>query len=171
MIARAQEATLMVIVDDGDDDLPPLRQRRAPSGLRDVKKYREIQNDNLAKTEREPESAKIIAVHPHHDLIKRTDTWWAIKALGRTKQDLNEKQWLCFLGMEFGWVQDQYGILRAHKGKQELKERDLSFEEVADYYGLTRYTVEQYDRAARRKYREHVAIIRAEGPGPDDDER
>jgi len=162
---------------DGEDDLPPLRQRRAPSGLRDVKKYREIQNYHIAKTEREPESAKIIAVHPHHDLVKRTDTWWAIKALGRTKAGFTDangrvgKEWFVFLAMEFGWVVDAKGILRPHKGKQETKERDLSFEEVADYYGLARYTVEQYDREARRKYREHAAIIRAEGPGPDDYER
>jgi hypothetical protein len=158
MLAMQQEAAM----DDAGDG--PIRRRKSPNGLGDVKKYREIQNDNIARTEREPESAKITKVHPHHDLVRRADTWWAIKALGRTKRDLNEKQWLCFLGMEFGWVQDERGILRAHPGKRETKDRDLSFEEVAAYYGLTRYTVEQYDRAARRIYRSHVAVIRADGP-------
>ncbi|MCA1670015.1 MAG: hypothetical protein LC793_22035 [Thermomicrobia bacterium] len=159
---------------DASDDLPPTRQRRAPSGLTDIKKYREIQNDNLAKTDREANSAKILQVHPHHDLIRRTDTWWAIKALGRTKRDFTRadgtvgKEWWVFLGCEFGWVTDDRGILRPHKGKQEPIERDLTFEEVADHYGLNRSTVEEYDRVARRTYRKHVVEIRAEGPGPDD---
>jgi hypothetical protein len=173
MLAYTKEAA---VIDDGDD-LLPLRRRKSPSGLGDVKKYREIQNDHLARTEREPESAKITRVLPHPHLVRRTDTWWAIKALGRTKRDLtNErgevgKEWLVFVAMEFGWVQDQYGILRAHKGRQETKDRDLSFEEVAAHYGLGRSTVEQYDRTARRIYREHAAVIRAEGPGPDDWDR
>jgi hypothetical protein len=150
------------------------QRRRSPSGLGDVKKYREVQNDNLARTEREPASAKIVQVHPHHHLVRRADTWWAIKALGRTKRDLtNErgevgKEWWVFLGMEFGWVRDARGILIAHPGKRELKDRDLSFEEVAAHYGLNRSTVEQYDRTARRIYREHVEAVRFEGP--DDEE-
>jgi hypothetical protein len=174
MLALQQEARMMV--DDGDD-APPIRRRKAPNGLREVKRCREIQNDNIARTERDPGSAKITTVQPHHHLVIRADTWWAIKALGRTKRDLtNErgdvgKEWLVFVAMEFGWVQDQYGILRSHKGKQEPKERDLSFEEVAAWYGLSRTTVEQYDRTARRLYREHAAILRAEGPGPDDWDR
>lgn len=146
-----------------DDEQHPKRQRPSSSGLKDVKKYREIQNDNIARTEREPASAKIIQVHPHHHLIRRIDTWWAIKALGRTKRDLNAKQWLCFVAMEFGWVEDEYGILRAHSGKREAKDRDLSFEEVGAHYSLNRSTVEEYDRTARRIYREHVDAVLAEG--------
>jgi hypothetical protein len=144
------------------------QRRQSPSGLGDVKKYREVQNDNIARTEREPASAKIIQVHPHHHLVRRADTWWAIKALGRTKRDLNAKQWLVFLGMEFGWVEDEKGVLRAHPGKRELKDRDLSFEEVAAYYGLNRSTVQEYDRTARRIYRDHVEAVRFEGPDDGD---
>jgi hypothetical protein len=65
--------------------------------------------------------------------------------------------------MEFGWVQDERGILRAHPGKRETKDRDLSFEEVAAYYGLSRGTVEEYDRTARRVYRQHVEAVLFEG--------
>ena len=154
---------IAVVMDDGDDLLVK-KGRKSPSGLRDVKKYREIQNDNSEEHQREPGHAKIVRVEPHHDLVKRTDTWWAIKALGRTKRDLPRKQWLCFIAMEFGWVEDARGILRAHKGKQEAKERDLSFEEVAEHYGLNRSTVEEYDRTARRVYRDHRDAVRAEGP-------
>jgi hypothetical protein len=125
MLAYAKGAA--VAFQDDCDDALPLRRRKSPNGLGDVKKYREIQNDHL------------------------------------TKRDLNEKQWLCFLGMEFGWVQDERGILRAHPGKRETKDRDLSFEEVAAHYGLSRGTVEEYDRTARRVYRQHVEAVLFEG--------
>lgn len=148
MIALAREVTMP------GDDAP---RRRRPSGLGRLKGVREIQNENVEEHEREPKRAKITQTDPHRHLVKRADTHMDVRVLAATKRDLPRQQWLVFVAMEFGWVEDARGILRAHPGKREPVERNLSFEEVAIYYGLSAETVKQYDKLARRTFRQHRA--------------
>jgi hypothetical protein len=151
-------------MDDGDD----LVRRPKGGDLGRIKAVREIQNENVEEHEREPRRAKITETDPHHHTIRRADAYMDIRVLAATKRDLPEMHWLVFLAMEFGFVRDARGILRIHTGKREPVERDLTFEEVAAHYGLSRGTVERYDRTARRVFRQHRAqadyIERSYGP-------
>jgi hypothetical protein len=130
-------------------------QRRRPSSLTKIKRYREVQNDNIEQHEREPGKGKITQSHIHAHAVRRVDSWIDMRVLGATKRDLPTKEWLCFCAMEFGMVEDKNGILRMHKGKLEPVERDLTFDEVAAHYGLTRDTVERYDQHARKVFKSH----------------
>jgi hypothetical protein len=148
---------MMVAMGSGDDgdDLLPVRRYKRPSGLRDVRRVREIQNENIEEHAREPRRAKITETEPHHHLESREDKHGSVRALALTKKRLPVKKWLAFVGMEFGMVEDAKGILRVHRAllRADAEDRDLSFEEVAAHYGLAVETVKEYDRDARREYR------------------
>jgi hypothetical protein len=145
------------VVGDGQgraDDPLMVRRFRRSSGLRDVRKVREIQNENIEEHAREPRRAKITETEPHHHLESRAEKYDSQRALALTKKRLAVKKWLAFVGMEFGMVEDEKGILRAHRAllRADAEERDLSFEEVATHYRLAVETVKDYDREARREY-------------------
>ena len=154
-------------VDDGDDLIRPATRRKPPSGLRDVKKLREIQNENIEEHQREPRYAKITQSEPHHDLEKRVDKYESVQALARTKKALPPRKWLVFVAVEFGMVEDARGILRVHRAllKPDEDERDLTFEEVAQFYKLAPETVKEYDRDARREYQKHRDAVVHEPKG------
>jgi hypothetical protein len=148
---------MMVVTEEGQgraDDPLLVRRYRRPSGLRDVRKLREIQNENVEEHEREPRRAKITETEPHHHLESRAEKYDSHRALALTKKRLPVKKWLAFVGMEFGMVEDGKGILRVHRVllRADAEDRDLSFEEVAAHYSLAVETVKEYDRDARREY-------------------
>lgn len=140
----------------GNDEQHPKRRRKSPSGLKDVKKYLDVENENIEEHQRENGHAKITQVDPHHDLITRVDRYDSVEALARVEAKLPRKKWLCFVACEFGMVEDARGILRVHRalipGLLAKKPRDLSFEEVAAYYRLAAETVKVYDQEGRREY-------------------
>lgn len=153
MIVWKGGATVAVI--DGGDDLVSVRRRKVPSGLRDVKCLRDIQNEHIEEHEREPKRAKVTESEPHHDLEKREEKHWSLVALALTKKRLPPKKWQCFLAVEFGMVEDAKGILRVHRAllaRPEEDERALTFDEVAQWYSVSADTVKQYDGEARRAY-------------------
>jgi hypothetical protein len=127
------------------------------NSLKRLHRARGVENDNLEEHEREPRGGKITHTEMHHHAVTRVDAHFDVQVLAATKRDLPKMEYLCFIGMEFGMVEDERGILRWHPGKREPIERDLSFAEVARHYRLSDDTVQQYDKRARRVYGRHLA--------------
>jgi hypothetical protein len=134
-------------------------RRQSNRSLTRLHKMHDAQNDYLEEHEREPRRARITESTVHHDEVTRLDARFDWEALGKTKEKLPRREYLCFIAMEFGLVEDAKSILRWHPGKRELIERDLSFAEVAKHYGLAESTVQEYDRGARKVYADAFADI------------
>jgi hypothetical protein len=143
-------------------DEPQSGRRRSNRSLDRLHKLHDAQNDYLEEHEREPKRAKITESTVHHDEVTRLDARFDWEALSQTKEKLPKKEYLVFVAMEFGMVEDAKGILRWHPGKREPVNRDLSFAEVARHYGLAESTVQEYDRGARKIYADAFADIQYE---------
>lgn len=154
-MAMASTKGAAMAIDDGDD-LQRRRARRTPA-LKRVHTAIRKENDNLEEHQRD--GSKITHSTVHRDAAARLDARFDIQALGATKRRVATGEWLAFIAMEFGMVEDARGILRWHPAKREPVERDLTFAEVGRQYNLTERTVQEYDRRVRKVYGEELANV------------
>lgn len=148
----------------------PEQRPRKQVDTRAVNRLRKAENENSEEHEREPRRAKITYTTIHHDLETRVTDERVLRVLSTLKGALPRMEWLVFIALNFGTVEDDRGVLRFHVACQEIKQRLPSIDEIARYYHLSYSTVQNYDSRARRLYievDENTAVL----PGKQLEER